>query len=123
VYSDPGQAREVHAWLQQFYAEHAQSGEPIVPRPLGVVDRLGLTLSEAIEPPRGAAPETLRTGSGVFTPGGSEKALDVMPARELRLAGIALARLHTSRVGTPGAARTGAVEARRVRERAVEIAG
>lgn len=122
VYRDPGQAREVHAWMQQFYAEHAQSGEPIVPRPLGIAESLGLTLSEAIESPQGLAPETVRTGLRVFQPRGSEEVFDVIPDRELRLTAVALARLHTSAVWPAGAPRTGAVEARRVSERAAEIA-
>src|SRR5437879_5842705 len=122
VYRDPVQAREVHAWMQQFNAEHAQSGEPIVPRPLGIAESLGLTLSEAIESPQGLAPETLRTGLRVFQPRGSEEVFDVIPDRELRLTAVALARLHTSAVWPAGAPRTGAVEARRVSERAAEIA-
>jgi hypothetical protein len=127
VYGDREQARTIHAAMQQLYTEQAAAGQPILPRPLGAVERLGLTLNEAVESPEGTEPEPLRTGLHALQArvvrGGAGETLDVViPGTELRLAAHALARLHTSAARPAGALRTGAKEAKRARERAALIA-
>jgi len=127
VYSGPEQARTVQAQMQHLYTEQAEKGQPILPRPLGVVENLGLTLHEAVESPEGTEPETLRTGLHALQPlferGGGGEILDVViPGEELRMTADALARLHTSAVRPGGPPRTGAKEAKRARERAALIA-
>lgn len=125
VYADPEQARSVQAMQQQLYDEQRTSqvqDVPLLPRPLGIIDTLGLTFNEAVQP---ANPEeTLHTGTRALRPQivrgrGGEITKVVIPTEELRLTGIALARLHTSRVRPrESAPRTGAKEAKRARERA-----
>ena len=127
VYGDREQARAIQAAMQQLYTEQAEAGQPILPRPLGAVERLGLTLNEAVESPEGTEPEPLRTGLRALQArvvrGGAGEILDVViPGTELRLAAHALARLHTSAARPAGALRTGAKEAKRARERAALIA-
>jgi thiamine kinase-like enzyme len=86
-----------------------------------------LTFNEAVQPANPEEP--LRTGTRALRPQiirgrGGEITDVVIPAEELRLTAVALARLHTSTVrpheSTP---RTGAKEAKRARERASLIAG
>src|SRR5206468_4532812 len=106
-----------------LYTEQAEAGQPILPRPLGAVERLSLTLNEAVESPEGTEPEPLRTGLRALQArvvrGGAGEILDVViPGTELRLAAHALARLHTSAARPAGALRTGAKEAKRARARA-----
>lgn len=146
VYADPEQARSVQALQQQLYDEQtsratgvgvAQSMEgtlginlsgnsPLLPRPLGLIDALGLTFNQAIEP--GKARERLVTGARALRPHmergrGGEITELVIPSEELRLTAIALARLHTSAVRPDvSAPRMGAKEAKRARERAELIA-
>ncbi len=136
VYADPQQARSVQALQQRLYDEQlARVGSralgqvysaPLLPRPLGIIEQIGLTFNEAVQP---ADPqERLLTGTRAIKPaiergrGGEISTINV-PAEELRLTAVALARLHTSAVrpeqGTP---RTGAKEAKRARERAALIA-
>jgi len=127
VYSDREQARTVQAQMQQLYTEQAEPGQPILPRPLGAVEKLGLTLHEAVGSPEGTEPETLRTGlhalQPLFVRGGSGEILDVViPGEELRMTANALARVHTSAVRPVGPPRTGAKEAKRARARAALIA-
>src|SRR5437899_4249979 len=127
VYGDREQARAIQAAMQQLYTEQAAASQPILPRPLGAVERLGLTLNEAVESPEGTEPEPLRTGLRALQArvvrGGAGEILDVViPGTELRLAAHALARLHTSAARPAGALRTGAKEAKRARERAALIA-
>ena len=91
------------------------------------MERLSLTLNEAVESPEGTEPEPLRTGLRALQArvvrGGAGEILDVViPGTELRLAAHALARLHTSAARPAGALRTGAKEAKRARERAALIA-
>ena len=137
VYANPGQARTVQALAQQLYAEQlTHQGStvagftqqtPFLPRPLLLVESLGLTLTEAVRPvtPGGK----LRTGTSVLQPhlistrGGRTTSPEV-PASELRLAAIALARLHTSQIA-PGQEtfRPGKKEAKRAHERAGLLAG
>lgn len=134
VYADPAQARSVQALQQQLYQEQQQAEElPLLPRPLGTIDHLGLTINEAVQPdPQQDGDErwgTLRTGGRALQPqleqgrGGTISKI-VIPEEELRLTARALARLHTSNVqpneATP---RTGAKEAKRAKERARLISG
>ena len=100
--------------------------QPFLPGPLGMIDELGLALNEAVQP--GNSRERLVTGTRALRPRmerdrGGEITDLVIPVEELWLTAIALARLHTSSVrpdeSTP---RTGAKEAKRVRERAALIA-
>src|SRR5437879_13884743 len=88
VYSDPEQARAIQAAMQQLYTEQAEAGQPILPRPLGAVERLSLTLNEAVESPEGTEPEPLRTGLRALQArvvrGGADEILDVViPGTEL----------------------------------------
>src|SRR5438128_1777792 len=126
VYGDREQARTIQAAMQQLYTEQAEASQPILPRPLGAVEGLGLALNEAVESSDGTEPEPLRTGLRALQARvvrGAGEILDVViPATELRLAAHALARLNTTPARTAGALRTGAGEAKRVRERAALIA-
>ena len=127
VSGHPEQACALQAKMQQLYTEQAEAGQPILPRPLGAVETLGLTLHEAVGSPEGTETETLRTGLRVLQPrfegGGGGEILDVViPGGELRMTANALARVHTSAVRPEGPPRTGAREAKRARERAALIA-
>lgn len=141
VYAHPAQARSVQMLQQQLYTEQVRTGgEPFLPQPLGLIESLGLTFNEAVQPARSPeAAETpdehsenwgkLLTGTRVFQSRivrgrGGAVAQVVIPEEALRLTAQALARLHTSSV-RPGkeALRTGAKEAKRARERAALIAG
>lgn len=136
VYADPQQARSVQALQQRLYDEQVAklgsslvgvtSSTPLLPRPLGIVDEIGLTLNEAVQP--ASADEHMLTGTRALQPrlergrGGEISSMSI-PEEELRLTAVALARLHTSAVRPAGGApRTGAKEAKRARERAALIA-
>jgi Phosphotransferase enzyme family len=147
VYSDPEQARSVQALQQRLYDEQAsktkvatdiQSAEgtlvtahggssPLLPRPLGMIESLGLTFNAAVQPSN--YHEQLLMGTRALRPRietgkGGEITDLVIPTEELWLTAIALARLHTSTVRPEEKApRTGAKEAKRARERASLIAG
>jgi hypothetical protein len=146
VYSDPEQARSVQALQQRLYDEQAtrsagtsetKSGEktpviahsgssPLLPRPLGIVESLGLTFNAAVQPSNHN--ERLLTGTRALRPQmergkGGEITELAIPVEELWLTAIALARLHTSAVRPDESApRTGAKEAKRARDRAALIA-
>jgi hypothetical protein len=127
VYSDPEQARMIFAEMHQLYTEQARVGQPILPRPVGAVETLGLTLTEAVQSPEGTEPDALRTGLRALRPlvvrGGGGEILDVViPDEDLRITATALVRLHLSKVLPAGAPRTGAKEAMRACERAALIA-
>ena len=147
VYADPEQARSVQNLQQRLYdeqtiktevAKNTQSGEatsliahsggiPLLPRPLGMVNSLGLTFNAAVQPKNYR--EQMLTGTRALRPKmekgkGGEITELVIPTEELWLTAIALARLHTSMVRpNEKAPRTGAKEAKRARERASLIAG
>lgn len=132
VYSDPGQARSIQLLQQQLYTEQEQTGMvPLLPRPLGIQEKLGLTFNEAVQPKTQDTEGrwgTLRTGTRALLPllergrGGAITRISI-PQEELLLIGQALARLHTSAVHPTSSPRTGAKEAKRARERAALIAG
>jgi hypothetical protein len=137
VYADPHQARTVQMLQRQLYDEQARAGQvPFLPRPLSIVDQLGLALSEAVQPASADELDTagsgdlkaqLRTGTQALQPhivrGRGGQITDVIvPSEELRLSALALARLHSSVVRPEGTARTGAKEAKRTRERAALLA-
>jgi hypothetical protein len=125
VHDDPARARAVHAAAEQLYAAHGQDGSPpIIPRPLGVAEPLGLSLSEAVG--SDLPDQVVRTGLQVLRPRhprgvGQIMQLDI-PAAELRAVGRALARLHTSGISLPRPLGTAAREALRAAERAALIA-
>jgi len=136
VYADPEQAEGVQAMQQELYDEQVNAlgskiagqvlHSPLLPRPLGTIKTLGLTLNEAVQP---ATPEEpMLTGVRALQPQmlrgrGGEIRDVVMPDEELRLTAVALAGLHTSGVRPgEGSPRTGAKEAKRARERASLIA-
>lgn len=147
VYADPEQAHSVQALQQRLYEEQASRtnavgvarseegtlvinhgrGSPLLPRPLGMIDTLGLTFNQAVQPTN--TNERLVTGTRALRPKmergrGGEITELVIPIEELWLTAIALARLHTSAVHPDESApRTGAKEAKRARERAALIAG
>jgi hypothetical protein len=113
--------------MHQLYTEQARVGQPILPRPVGAVETLGLTLTEAVQSPEGTEPDALRTGLRALRPlvvrGGGGEILDVViPDEDLRITATALVRLHLSKVLPAGAPRTGAKEAMRACERAALIA-
>jgi hypothetical protein len=132
VYADSAQAGTVQTLTRQLYAEQAAwqgstiagftQPAPFLPRTLSYNPPLGLILTEAVRPvtPGGR----LRTGTSVLQPQiiqmrGGKTASAQPPADELRLAAIALARLHTSQVAPdPKTLRPGSKEAKRARERA-----
>ncbi len=137
VYADPQQARTVQELQQRLYDEQVSrlgttlagltSSTPLLPRPLGIVDEIGLTLNEAVQPL--SLDEAMLTGTRALQPrlergrGGIISSISI-PEEELRLTAVVLARLHTSEVRPAGGApRTGAKEAKRARERAGLIAG
>ncbi|MHB8597143.1 MAG: phosphotransferase [Ktedonobacteraceae bacterium] len=137
VYANPEQARSVQALIQQLYDEQQhEQNTSFLPRPLGMIDALGLTLNEAIQPvePVGEDAESdrwqrLRTGTRALQPqlergrGGAIMRI-VLPSEELVLTAKALAELHTSAIyPNQNAPRTGAKEAKRALERAGLIAG
>ena len=137
VYTDPQQARDVQALQQRLYEEQLSrlgseiAGQvyrtPLLPEPLGMIDELGLTLTEAVQPAN--SEEHMLTGTRALHPRlehsrGGEITSMVIPIEELRLTAVALARLHTSAVRPAGGApRTGSKEAKRARDRAALIAG
>ena len=137
VYANPQQGRSVQELQQRFYDEQVSKAgsslaevmyrTPLLPRPLGIVDEIGLTLNEAVQPT--SADEQMLTGTGALQPrlergrGGVINSISI-PEEDLRLTAVALVRLHTSQVRPEGGSpRTGAKEAKRARERASLIAG
>ena len=147
IYADPEQARSVQALQQRLYDEQASKttvskdaqsneetsiivrggGSPLLPRPLGWIELLGLTFNAAVQPRN--IHDQLLTGTRALRPKmekgkGGEITELVIPTEELWLTAIALARLHTSEVRPDEKnPRTGAKEAKRARERASLIAG
>jgi hypothetical protein len=133
VYAAPEQAQEVQKLQQQLYTEQVQKTQkPLLPHPLGLLEQLGLTFNEAIQPDEQEAGEGrwagMRTGNKALQPqikrgrGGQIIGLEI-PEEELRLTGEALASLHTSLVQPAGKGpRNGAKEAKRARERSALIA-
>lgn len=81
LYPDPAHAEQVHCRLERLHSQFS-AGVAFLPRPLGVVRRLGLTLTEAVA--RG--PDQPLGGAAVLSDA------------EIAWAGIALARLHTARL-------------------------
>jgi len=135
VYADPAQASNVQALQQQLYDDQKSSDKfPLLPRPLGLIEHIGLTFNEAVQPAQNTGTDdgvwsTLRTGTRAIQPRieqGKEGAVisNTLPEEELRLTAQALARLHTSKVFPPeNTLRPGKKEAKRARERAALIAG
>ncbi len=132
VYADVEQARNVQATMQAIYEEQVNSGQqfPLLPRPLGVSDIPGLVFNEAVQPTKPDEPgNQVRAGKQRFRVEvefgrGGEVSRVILPEEELRLTAEILAQLHTSTVQPHGGKiRTGAQEARRVRERAALLAG
>ena len=137
VYANPAQACTVQGLTQQLYAEQMAllgttvagftQQSPFLPRSLAFIESASLVLTEAVRP---ATPDgTLRTGTSALQPQiiqeqGGKTAAAHPPANELRLAAIALARLHTSQV-SPGqhTLRPGTKEAKRAQERAALLVG
>ncbi len=135
VYANQEQAKTVQQLQLQLYNEQLQGGNiPLLPRPLGMIEALGLTFNEAVQPATlqfqqgDAVWTTLRTGGRALQPKiehgrDGEISAIVIPEEELRLTARALARLHTSSVHPSEATpRTGAKEAKRARDRAALIA-
>lgn len=132
VYANPAQARTVQGLTRQLYAEQVSlqgktvagftQRAPFLPLSLSFIEQAGLVLTEAVQP--GTPGNKPRTGTSVLQPRiiqtrGGKTASAEPPASELRLAAIALARLHTSQV-SPGqhTLRPGSKEAKRAQERA-----
>ena len=107
LYADRAQARFVHENLQRLYCQ-LDSGAGVVPRPLGVVDLLGLTYTEAIAPGEARTDSVVRKQQldqpsspcrprieSVPTGGFAVHA----PSRAVELAGVSLGRLHAIQLG------------------------
>ncbi|GAC1391044.1 MAG: hypothetical protein NVS4B11_23680 [Ktedonobacteraceae bacterium] len=133
VYADCEQACKVQSLQQHLYEEQERiGGMPLLPRSLGGVDALGLTLTEAVEASKESSHDAdgrwgiLRTGTRALQPQlgrGSAITRVMLPNEELRLAAQVLARLHNSKVHPhKDGLRTGANEAKRVKERASLLA-
>lgn len=135
VYADPEQARSVQSLQQRLYDEQvSMQGKqvaaivrtlPLLPRPLGMIDALGLTFNEAVRP--GDLGAKMLTGTSALRPRmergrGGEITRLIIPGEELHLTAVTLAQLHTSAVRPEGSPRTGAKEAKRARARAALIA-
>lgn len=131
VYADPAQARAIYQLQEHLYAEQISEKDrlPLLPRPLGLLEALGLTLHEAVPPVQmdaasPAAVQPAMTGTAIFQPRvrrgrGGEVSEVLIPEEALTSTAQALVRLHTSRVRpAEKTVRTGAKEARRLRERA-----
>lgn len=137
VYADPVQARTVYELTQQLFTEQmAFQGStvagymqhaPFLPQPLLYKETRSLVLNAAVEPR--ASTGELRTGSSVLQPRmlwehGGKTVSTELPTEELRLAAIALARLHTSKVKPDQETlRAGSQEAKRARQRAGLLTG
>lgn len=122
VYANPEQAHTVYALMQKLYAEQRTDRQqsPMLPRPLGINEELGLTLTAAVMP---GNPGTQAFQPRIQHDRGGNVTHITLPAEALHLTAQTLARLHTSSIHpneeTP---RSGAKEAKRVRERANLIA-
>ena len=136
VYANHEQARSVQQYQYLLYTEQEHEGEiPLLPRPLGIMDTLGLTFNEAVQPHKTDNPtsddrwQTLRTGTRALQPhieqdrNGAVTQV-IVPAEELKLAGNALARIHASTLPLDkNMIRSGKKEAKRSQERAALIVG
>ncbi len=132
VYAYSEQATHIQFLQQKLYNEQTKAGEfPLLPRPLGVLAPLGLTLNESIQPSMDHFTaekwQVLRTGTRALQPqlergrGGTITQI-LIPEEELCLTGQALASLHCSTVRSKDAPRTGAKEAQQARMRAALLA-
>ncbi len=127
AYADRAQVSAVTKVLEDLYVESQRMMDrtvaghtirtPLVPKPLGLVDELGLQLSEMVE--AGADPWSPRVERG---PDGAPVKTEP-PAEALRSAAVAMARLHTSRTSAfAEPPRTAAADIKQVRDRAARIA-
>jgi hypothetical protein len=113
VYADVDQAAEVYRLNEQLYDEQTAAGEePLLPRPVGLLEDLGLMLAEDL-----AAAAPIVGGTTLLRPDGSL----VVPAGALEQAAVVLARLHTSSV-RPAKTRAADTEAKRAAQRAERLA-
>jgi phosphotransferase family enzyme len=136
LYRRPSDARVRYTLLKRLYREQRDQQAtrmiaswpltPVVPRPLAVVESLGLVLSEDVQfcETEGHPGEAITSGTMGLRPRPARTAPegDVVPVELLRGAAVALARIHTSSV-TPVTTllRTDASEALRARERAARL--
>ena len=136
VYANHEQAHTVQQYQHLLYTEQEREGHlPLLPRPLGSIDSLGLTFNEAVRPGKIDSPtsddrwQTLRTGTRALQPSivqdpHGRVTQVIIPTEELTLAGNALARIHTSTLPLDKSMiRSGKKEAKRSQERAALIAG
>ena len=136
VYADHGQAHSVQQYQHLLYTEQEREGTmPLLPRPLGIMEELGLTFNEAVRPVQAGNPtssdhwQTLRTGTHALQAQIEQDRHGtitriVPPTEELTLTGHALARIHTSTLSlNKSVIRSGKKEAKRAQERAALIAG
>lgn len=127
VFADPEQAGNVHLLQRQLYEEQltVSPRPPFLPRPLGLIEDLGMAFSEAVQSDRRGGP--LRTGRRALrvrvelgSGGRSAEALGC--SEELELTARALASLHSSEVRpNRDEPRTALKEAKRTLERAALI--
>ena len=136
VYANAHQARAVFALQQELYQQQLDDGkgQPLLPRPLGMIDTLGLPLNEAIQSPeldasgRALESKPMRTGTEVLQPQfvfgrGGEVSAVLIPEEILKRTASALARLHNSHLSLDGQPpRTATKEVKRLHERASLLA-
>jgi hypothetical protein len=121
----PMQAVAADAITRRLHAEQAEGDEPpVVPRPLGAVERVGLALTAAGAEGDGVTGPLL-PGIRVLLPRRHGDAATI-PVLALVAAAEAISRLHSSSVMLRegiGVVRTAAREADRARDRAATLAG
>ena len=129
LYADRGLAASVHARVVELYDHQLREadrvaagralGRPIMPRPLALLDRLGLTVAEDIRAGPGAKEPAVSGAAGLLSPRQPPDRLQGMVAS----IAIGLARLHAFPLPPGWPARTGQSEGRRALSRAGQLAG
>jgi hypothetical protein len=113
LYRAPTEASELYGKTRRLYEKQLAQGErPLLPRPLRLVEELGLILTEDL-----AMNGTVASGATVLRPVGDTRRL---PLKAIENAAAALARLHVSGL-LPGSMRSAATEAARARKRALRV--
>jgi hypothetical protein len=128
VYADRAGAASVHGLMAELY-EHQRGesetavagrplGPPLLPRPLALVDDLGLTLSEDVRGSAGGKTEPVSEAGKLLHP----SAPMTSAAEALAVIAVGLARLHTYPPPPGWPARTASSEATRAVRRAEQLA-
>lgn len=128
VYADPAAAASVHGRMLELYThQRGESqtaaagrplGPPLLPRPLALVEGLGLTLSEDVRGSAGGDTEPVTEAGKLLHP----RAPMTRAAEAVAVIGVGLARLHTYPLPPGWPARTATSEATRAVRRAEQLA-